>query len=376
MQTTVSLTDSGAGTGPAAVRQRARRHLALVGACLLVYASLPALAGWLGNALGRSTAAGDAGNFISQCCQPPAGNLTPRAHLIHSIRFFFFESTHVLLLLVLVVFGVGVGRSFVTPERTRRLLMKQGQAVGVVLAALLGVATPFCTCSAVALFIGFVSAGVPLGMTFAFLVSAPMVNEVALVMLWGLIGWKVALLYAGTGLAVAMASGFVIGAINPRNQVESWVLDFPSVNPTENKLFHGWAARIEFGADNVRRTVSQVWVYVLCGIGAGAIIHGYVPEGFMSSFMGKSAWWAVPVAVLLGVPMYSNAAGIIPIVQALLAKGAALGTALAFMMAVTALSLPEMIILRKVLKPPLIATFFGIVALGILLVGYLFNLIL
>lgn len=355
--------------------RRAWRHLGILAICLLAFANLPNIAGLIGGALSHWEHAAPTGNAISMCCAPAPRDATPQEHLIHAVRFFVFESTRVLLLLVLVVFGVGFGRSFVTAEATRRVLLKRGEHVGTVLAALLGVVTPFCTCSAVSLFIGFVSAGVPLGVTFAFLISAPMVNEVALVMLWALVGWKVAALYAGTGLAVAIGSGLLIGAINPRRHVHEWVLDFPSVDSDGNAV-RGWAARVEFGWDNVRRIVGKVWFYVLCGIGAGAIIHGWVPENFMARVLGAGAWWSVPVAVLIGVPMYSNAAGIIPIVQALMAKGAALGTSLAFMMAVTALSLPELIILRKVLKPRLIATFFGIVALGILLVGYLFNWLL
>jgi uncharacterized membrane protein YraQ (UPF0718 family) len=355
--------------------KQAVRHAALMALGLVLFALQPQLAGGLGLTLAQWEPASVAGKAIAACCAPPPENISTSEHLLHAVRFFVFESTRVLLLLVLVVFGANVGRSFVTPERSRQLLLKRGHAFGVVLAALLGVVTPFCTCSAVSLFIGFVSAGLPLGVTFAFLVSAPLVNEVALVMLWGLIGWEVAALYAATGLVVAIAAGLIIGALNPRQWIERWVTDFPTVGKASVEP-NGWAARVEFGWDNMRRIVGQVWVYVLCGIGAGAIIHGYVPTGFMAGIMGRDAWWAVPVAVILGVPMYSNAAGVIPIVQALLAKGAALGTALAFMMAVTALSLPEMIILRKVLKPALIALFFGIVALGILLVGYLFNAVL
>lgn len=355
---------------------RAYRQLSFIALCLIVFALQPKIAGWIGLQLTQWEHGSAAGKAIAACCAPPPQDISPREHLFHALRFFLFESLRVLLLLVLVVFGVGFGRSWVTPERSRRTLMKHGPTGGVVLGALLGVVTPFCTCSAVSLFIGFVSAGVPLGTTFAFLVSAPMVNEIAVVMLWGMVGWEVALLYMATGLAVAMVAGAIINAINPRDQVELWVFDNLTLNTLTNGAPPDWTARVAFGWDNMRRIVGQVWLYVLCGIGAGAIIHGYVPAGFMANIMGRDAWWAVPVAVLLGVPMYSNAAGIIPIVQALLAKGAALGTALAFMMAVTALSLPEMIILRKVLKPRLIAAFFGIVAVGILLVGYLFNLIL
>jgi uncharacterized membrane protein YraQ (UPF0718 family) len=279
------------------------------------------------------------------------------------------------MLLFVVVFGVGIVRSFFTPERTRRMLAGRRLAVGNVLAALLGVVTPFCSCSAVPLFIGFVTTGVPLGVTFSFLISAPMVNEVALVLLFGLFGWKVAALYLGTGLAIAMIAGWTIGRLHLERWVEGWVYQTKTgVGPDTAAL--SWADRVRAGRDAVKDIVGKVWPYVLAGIAVGAGIHGYVPENFMASIMGKSAWWSVPLAVLVGVPMYSNAAGIIPVVQALLGKGAALGTVLAFMMSVIGLSLPEMIILRKVLRPPLIATFAGVVALGILLVGYLFNIVL
>ena len=297
------------------------------------------------------------------------------SHLGSAVEFFVYDSPKVLMLLTLVVFGVGIVRSFFTPERTRRILSGKGESAGNVLAALLGIVTPFCSCSAVPLFIGFVTAGVPLGVTFSFLVSAPMVNEVALVLLFGLFGWKVAGLYLGTGLLIAILSGWVIGKLRMEKHVEEWVYQ-TQTGPGAAEEELNWQSRIRAGLDAVKDIVGRVWLYVLIGIGVGAGIHGYVPENFMASIMGKGAWWSVPLAVLLGVPMYSNAAGIIPIVQALLGKGAALGTVLAFMMAVIALSLPEAIILRKVLKPRLIGTFFGVVALGILLVGYLFNFIM
>ena len=292
-----------------------------------------------------------------------------------SMEFFVYESPKVLLLLVLVVFGVGIVRSFFTPERTRRVLSGRSELVGNLLAALLGIVTPFCSCSAVPLFIGFVSTGVPLGVTFSFLISAPMVNEVALVLLFGLFGWKVAALYLCSGLLIAIVSGWVIGRLRMESHIEEWVFSTRPITGLPGEQLD-WPARIRAGRAAVKEIVGNVWLYVLIGVGAGAGIHGYVPEDFMASIMGRGAWWSVPLAVLIGVPMYSNAAGIIPIVQALLGKGAALGTVLAFMMSVIALSLPEAIILRKVLKPRLIATFFGIVALGILIVGYLFNCIM
>jgi uncharacterized protein len=297
-------------------------------------------------------------------------------HLSSTIEFFIFETPKVLMLLTLVVFGVGIVRSFFTPEKTRAILAGKRESVGNVLAAILGIVTPFCSCSAVPLFIGFVTTGVPLGVTFSFLISAPMVNEIALVLLYGLFGWKVAAIYLSTGLLIAMIAGWVIGRLHMERHLEDWVL---KINAGANSMVEEdltWANRIQYGLDAVKDIVGKVWIYVVVGIAVGAGIHGFVPEGFMASIMGKGAWWSVPVAVLIGIPMYSNAAGIIPIVHALIEKGAALGTVLAFMMSVIALSLPEMVILRKVLKPTLIATFIGVVGTGILIVGYLFNLII
>jgi len=300
----------------------------------------------------------------------PAG-----AHLSTAVEFFLYEVPKVLLLLTLVVFGVGIVRSFFTPERTRRILAGKRESAGNMLAALLGIVTPFCSCSAVPLFIGFVTTGVPLGVTFSFLISAPMVNEIALVLLYGLFGWKVAALYLGTGLFIAIIAGWTIGRLGMERHVEEWVYAAQLGDSAENAQEPDWPGRIRYGLDAMREIVGKVWLYVILGIAVGAGIHGYVPEGAMAAIMGKGAWWSVPLAVLLGIPMYSNAAGIIPVVQALLGKGAALGTVLAFMMSVIALSLPEMVILRKVLKPRLIAAFIGVVGLGILLIGYLFNLL-
>ncbi len=301
---------------------------------------------------------------------------TPGTRFGAAAEFFVFEVPKVLLLLTAVVFGVGIVRSHFTPERTRALLAGRREFGGNVLAALLGVVTPFCSCSAVPLFIGFVTTGVPLGVTFSFLVSAPMVNEVALVLLFGLFGWKVALMYLATGLTIALLAGWVIGRLRLERWVEPWVYENGGAvtAATTGKL--GWDERLDAGFAAVREIVGKVWPYVIAGIAVGAGIHGYVPENFMASLMGRDAWWSVPVAVLIGVPMYSNAAGIIPIVQALLGKGAALGTVLAFMMAVIGLSLPEAMILRKVLTLRLLAVFFGVVATGIVLVGFLFNALL
>ncbi|MDF1579070.1 MAG: permease, partial [Desulfobulbales bacterium] len=270
----------------------------------------------------------------------------------------------------------GIIRTFFTPERTRKILAGKRESVGNVLAAGLGIVTPFCSCSAVPLFIGFVTAGVPLGVTFSFLIAAPMVNEIALVLLYGLLGWKITALYLVTGLLVAIVAGWTIGRLGMENHIEEWVLTMRTdANEVPDERL-SWSRRLGRGWEAVKDIVGKVWIYVVGGIAVGAAIHGYVPEGFMASIMGKGAWWSVPAAVVLGIPMYSNAAGIVPIIHALLEKGAALGTVLAFMMSVIALSLPEVVILRKVLKPRLIGTFVGVVGCGILLVGYLFNLII
>lgn len=290
-----------------------------------------------------------------------------------AVQFFLYDAPKVFMLLVLVVFGVGIVRTFFTPERTRAILAGRREAVGNVFAGGLGIVTPFCSCSAVPLFIGFVTAGVPLGVTFSFLIAAPLVNEVALVLLWGLFGWKVALLYLATGLAIAIGAGWVLGRLRLERHVEPWVYEM-KVGAAEMQA-PSWRERVGAGWAAVKEIVGKVWPYLLGGIAVGALIHGYVPEGFLASVMGRGAWWSVPVAVLLGIPMYANAAGMIPVVEALLGKGAALGTALAFMMAVIALSFPEFVILRKVLRPRLLAVFAGVVAVGILTVGYLFNIV-
>ena len=293
-----------------------------------------------------------------------------------TVAFFLYDSPKVLMLLALVVLGVTFVQTFISPEKTRDILAKRAGVWGNLLASLLGIITPFCSCSAVPLFIGFVRVGVPLGATFSFLVSAPMVNEVALFMLLGLFGWKIAGIYALTGVSIAFLSGWILGKLKMERHLESWVLEMPFNAQAAQDYRMSFSDRVEAAVQGVREIVGKVWHYILVGIAVGAFIHGYVPESLMARFMGKGAWWSVPLSVLIGVPLYSNAAGVMPIVQALLGKGAALGTALAFMMAVIGLSLPETIILRKVLKPTLIAVFIGVVATGILIVGYLFNFIL
>ena len=335
-----------------------RNVLLMTGALAIwwfLYGQLPSFSSWVTHSLLR---------------------LSADTHIGSAAEFFIYEAPKVLMLLALVVFGVGMLRSFVTPEWTRKILAGKRESVGNVLASVLGVFTPFCSCSAVPLFIGFVAAGVPLGVTFSFLIAAPMVNEVALVLLFGLFGWRVAALYLSTGILIAIIAGWTIGRLHMEKYVEEWAFKAQVGSDPGLETGLSWDDRINRGLQAVREVVSKVWMYIIIGIAVGASIHGYVPADFMASFMDKGAWWSVPLAILLGIPMYSNAAGIIPVVHALLEKGVALGTVLAFMMSVIALSLPEMIILRKVLKLRLILTFVGVVGLGILMVGYLFNLLL
>lgn len=339
----------------------ARTHWWVIGsliaalAWVLVYSRLDSWADWMVQTIGMSRA----------------------THAGEALHFFLYDTPKVLMLLGAVVYVIGIIQSFFSPERTRSLLAGRRLGVGNSMAAALGIVTPFCSCSAVPLFIGFLSAGVPLGITFSFLIAAPMVNEIALALLFGLFGWKVAALYLGLGLSIAIIAGMVIGKLGMERYLEDWVRNIQSGGAAALQgTVLNWQQRFEAGWSHVREIVGKVWLYVLIGISVGALIHGYVPEDFMVSIMGKDAWWSVPAAVVMGIPMYTNAAGIIPIVEALIGKGAALGTTLAFMMSVIALSLPEMLILRKVLKLPLILTFIGVVGMGILLVGFLFNLVL
>jgi uncharacterized membrane protein YraQ (UPF0718 family) len=302
--------------------------------------------------------------------------LTRGFRFTEALRFFVFEFPKVMLLLTLIIFFVGIIRSYFSPEKTRKILEGKSQFTGNVLASLLGVVTPFCSCSAIPLFLGFVESGVPLGVTLSFLIASPMINEVAVILLIGMFGWEIALIYVLTGLTIAIIAGWVIGRLKLERWVQDWVYQtqFSKTGIDDEKL--SLSDRIQFGYNAVKEIVGKVWVYVAIGIAVGAGAHGYVPEDFMAAIMGKSAWYSVPVSVLIGVPLYSNAAGIIPIVSVLIEKGASIGTALAFMMAVIGLSLPEMIILKKVLKLPLILTFIGIVATGIMIVGFLFNAIM
>jgi hypothetical protein len=300
-----------------------------------------------------------------------------QSHLGSALQFFFYDTPKVLLLLTGVVFVMGMVNTWFTPERTRALLAGRTHGVANGMASALGVVTPFCSCSSVPLFIGFVQAGVPLGVTFSFLITAPMVDTVALTILFSLFGWKVALLYVGFGMLLGIVAGLIMGAMKLERHLEDWVREMPQVSSDVEAQQLSLSDRMAAGLASVREIVGKVWPYVLGGIAVGAGIHGFVPSEFLASFMGKDAsWWSVPLAVLMGVPMYANTAGILPVIEALTAKGAAMGTALAFMMSVVALSLPEMIILRKVLKLRLIAIFVGIVSTGILAVGFIFNAVL
>ena len=322
--------------------------------------------------------------LLYQSLQPFANWLTYKlfglpvdSHFGESIAFFLYDVPKILLLLSGMIFLVSTIRTFFSPEKTRAVLGGKRQGLGNMLAALLGVVTPFCSCSAVPLFIGFVESGIPLGVTFSFLIAAPMVNEVALVMLLGLFGWQIAVLYFVTGVTIAIATGIVIGLMpNVERGVEDfvWQISIGEGINTITKLT--WTDRFTQAGQTTREILGKVWLYVVIGIAVGAVIHGYVPEDAMAGILGKDAWWSVPAAVLLGVPMYSNAAGVIPVVHALMEKGASLGPTLAFMMSVVALSLPEMIILRRVLKLQLIVAFVGIVAVGIIFTGYLFNIVI
>ncbi len=296
-------------------------------------------------------------------------------HLTEALRFFIYEVPKVMLLLVLIVYIVGVIRTFFSPARTRKALEGKSVFTGNVMAALLGIVTPFCSCSAIPLFIGFVEAGIPIGVTFSFLIAAPMINEIAVVLLLGLFGWKVMLIYISTGLFVAILSGYVIHLFKMEKYVADWVYKARSNQQQQAEQKHTLTSRIASGFTIVKEIVGKIWLYIVIGIAIGAAAHGYVPANYLSELMSASNWYSVPLAILIGIPLYSNAAGIIPIVSVLIEKGVTLGTALAFMMSVIGLSLPEIIILKKVLKMPLILTFVGIVAFGIILVGYFFNFI-
>lgn len=300
--------------------------------------------------------------------------LVPGTNLGESLNFFLYDTAKIFLLLTTIIYVVAIIRTSFPPEKTKRMLSHKREYIGNILAALLGIVTPFCSCSAVPLFIGFVESGVPLGVTFSFLISSPMVNEVALIMLWGLFGWKIALIYIGSGLLVAIFAGIIIGKLKMEKYVQDYVWEMQVGNAEIMQLT--FREKLDYARQYTTDLLKKIWPYVVVGVGLGAFIHGYVPQDFLARWAGPGNPVAVPIAVALGIPLYSNAAGVIPIVHALMEKGMAIGTVLAFMMAVTALSLPEAIILKNVLKSRLLALFFGIVATAIVCVGYLFNAIL
>lgn len=303
----------------------------------------------------------------------------PESQIGEALNFFIYDTPKLLLLLSGMIFLITLVQTFINAQKVREIVEKRGEGTGNLMASLFGAITPFCSCSSVPLFIGFVQAGIPLGITFSFLITSPIMNEVAFVLLLGLFGWQVALLYLVSGITIGVVAGLILGRMKLENQVEDFVYAIKAKGVQPQKVVEQtltWKERLQEAAESTREIVSKVWLFVIIGIGIGAFIHGFVPEDALTNIMGAGAWWSVPATVVLGIPLYSNAAGIIPIVSALLGKGAAMGTVLAFMMSVVALSLPEMIILRKVLKPRLIAIFVGVVAVSIILTGYLFNLVI
>jgi uncharacterized membrane protein YraQ (UPF0718 family) len=301
--------------------------------------------------------------------------IAPKTFLGDAVNFFIFDTIKILILLFVIIFVVSIIRSYLPPEKIRAILSRKNKFVGNILASFLGIITPFCTCSAIPLFIGFIQAGVPLGTTFSFLIASPMINEVALILLFGLFGWKIAIIYIISGLFISIFSGIIIEKLNVKNLIEPFVFD-NSINGNINLPNKIMKERIVYALNYTKKIIKKVWLYVLIGIGIGAWIHGYLPADFLAQYAGSDKWYAVPLAVLIGIPLYSNAAGIIPLVSVLTEKGVSMGTTLAFMMSVTALSLPEFMILKKVMKIKLILIFAGIVGLGIIFTGYLFNFIL
>jgi uncharacterized membrane protein YraQ (UPF0718 family) len=305
-------------------------------------------------------------------------SLSQDSHLGQSLAFFFYDVPKILLLLSGMIFLISLLQTFIDTQKVRVLVEKRGEGIGNIMAALFGAITPFCSCSSVPLFIGFVQAGIPMGITFSFLITSPLMNEVAFVLLVGLFGWKIALMYLISGITIGTLSGLILGRMKLERYVEGFVYDIKpqksSGQTLEEKLT--WNERVTRAVESTREIVRKVWLFVIVGIGIGAFIHGFVPQDALTDIMGKSAWWSVPASVLLGIPLYSNAAGIIPIVSALLSKGASLGTALAFMMSVVGLSLPEAIILKRVLKTPLLVIFFAVIGVSIILTGYMYNWIL
>ena len=302
-------------------------------------------------------------------------SISPGTLFAEAIGFFIYDTIKIFILLAVIIFTVSIIRSFLPPEKIKKILSRKNKYAGNILAAAFGIITPFCTCSAIPLFLGFIDAGVPLGATFSFLVSSPMINEVALVMLLGMFGLKIALLYTVSGLVIAILSGIIIGQLKLESLVEN--IGFkPQGNSILTNFKLSWKDRVKLARGYTLFVIKGVWPYIIVGIGVGAWIHGYVPSDFLAKYAGQDKWYAVPLATAIGIPLYSNAAGIIPFVSVLTEKGVSMGTTLAFMMAVTGLSLPEFMILKKVMKIKLLAIFAGVVGLGIIFTGYLFNFIL
>ena len=309
--------------------------------------------------------------------------LNPASPLGSSVNFFIYDTIKILILLTVIIFAISYFRSYISPTKVRKVLGKRNEYVGNVVAALIGIITPFCSCSAVPLFIGFIESGVPLGVTFSFLIASPMVNEIAIILLWGMLGWQITALYIISGLVIAITAGIIIGRLKLESEVESYVYEMiDKIKEAEKAGIiieeekQTLKERAISSKDYTIDLLKKVGPYVVIAIGIGAIIHGYAPADFLLQYAGPNNPLAVPIAVLIGVPLYSNAAGIIPLVAVFIEKGIPIGTALAFMMAVTALSFPEMIILRKVLKPKLLAIFIGILTVSITTIGYLFNAII
>lgn len=303
--------------------------------------------------------------------------LDPESALGASVQFFVMDTLKIFVMLVIIIYVMGLLRAFVSTEKVRTIIAGKPKWMGRSLAILLGGVTPFCSCSSVPLFIGFVEARIPLGITFAFLIASPMINEVAVVLLIGILGWQVALLYVLAGIIVAYVGSMIMEAFKPERWVEAYVWDIKVRQAQEQQAYSGGLKeRHDFAWNEVRVIVQRIWLWVVIGIGLGAAFHGYVPQAWIESTLADAQnWWSVPAAVLIGVPLYSNATGVIPIIEAMLMKGVPIGTSLALMMSIAALSLPELLILRKVIRWPALALFICVLAVAFTAVGYLFNAI-
>jgi len=302
-------------------------------------------------------------------------SLSPMSHFGAALHFFVMDISKIFFMLILIVYLMGLLRAFLSPERVREAIRNRPDWQARGMAVTLGAVTPFCSCSSVPLFIGFVEAGIPVGVTFSFLIASPMINEVAAVILIGVLGWKLALLYVVAGLTVAWAGGLIMQRLKTERFVEDYVWKIQMGQIAVATIDNTLAGRHRYALGQVKEIVGRIWKWVFIGIGIGALFHGYVPESWVSEHLASGHWYDVPVAVLMGIPLYSNATGVIPIAEAMLGKGVAIGTSIAFMMSVAALSLPEMLILRKVIKWQALALFAGVLASAFILVGWLFNLI-